>query len=690
LAKDARLARKILLADDSVTAQNMGRKILSDAGYDVVTVNNGSAALKRVAEQRPDLIVLDVYMPGYSGLEVCQRLKDSPETDTIPILLTVGKLEPFKPEEARRVRAEAYIVKPFEASELLSALTRLEDQMVPGRGKNGKSEGHGDSETGWKNRLRFPSKKKKEEPEPEPAMDFVGGSSSRSARSGKTPTPAANAASDKSAPSFADAIPDIPRDITPEELDALSALAAKLDGEAAVSQVPATADKAEAGETRKEFEVAAPVVEDKTVAASVAQEQAPPASAENAKPTAEVAAGESADTATEAKPAEVAPVRVETLAEQEPAPVDKDDEPLFAKTPATSEPAVTEKVQDEQAEATGVEESVSAAAPVEVQVKGEELKSTEATAAEKPAVEMASAQPPKAEEPATAPVSATPSQEQESPAPSEQELAEALRLLTPSATNSSSLPSQETLAAAGAALAEEAARSAATGSQWMAVAVEVNSEEAARSLEEEMFKTLGRAAAATGPVATGTVSVEASVVAAPNPTEITSPVLSGAEAQPAKQELEEIEEATPADEPAAVTFADAVHHDDDVPAPAAALATNGDSAAQAGHPAADTTKASTSNAPAGGKDNMGKENGKNGKSNWHQIRTATPAAKDAVEAAKQAEPVTEEAPKAMAAAADGAPKPVPDPTAIANIVDSVLADLRPKIVEEISKKLSGK
>ena len=125
------MARKILLADDSVTAQNMGRKILADAGYEVITVNNGSAALKKIAEVKPDLIVLDVYMPGYSGLEVCQRVKEAGETSRIPILLTVGKLEPFKPEEAKRVHAEGFIVKPFEASELLSALTKLEDKMVP-------------------------------------------------------------------------------------------------------------------------------------------------------------------------------------------------------------------------------------------------------------------------------------------------------------------------------------------------------------------------------------------------------------------------------------------------------------------------------------------------------------------------------------------------------------------------------
>lgn len=125
------MARTVLLADDSVTAQNMGRRILTDAGYDVITVNNGSAALKKIHEARPDLIVLDVYMPGYGGLEVCQRLKESGETMRIPVLLSVGKMEPFKADEAKRVRADAHIVKPFEASELLAALAKLEDRIVP-------------------------------------------------------------------------------------------------------------------------------------------------------------------------------------------------------------------------------------------------------------------------------------------------------------------------------------------------------------------------------------------------------------------------------------------------------------------------------------------------------------------------------------------------------------------------------
>jgi twitching motility two-component system response regulator PilH len=137
------LARKVLLADDSVTAQNMGRRIMTDAGYEVITVNNGSAALKKIHESQPDLIVLDVYMPGYGGLEVCQRLKESEATMKIPVLLTVGKMEPFKVDEAKRVHADGHIIKPFDASELLSALTKLEDKIVPsenGRGRRGKTE----------------------------------------------------------------------------------------------------------------------------------------------------------------------------------------------------------------------------------------------------------------------------------------------------------------------------------------------------------------------------------------------------------------------------------------------------------------------------------------------------------------------------------------------------------------------
>jgi CheY-like chemotaxis protein len=272
------LARKILLADDSVTAQNMGRKILADAGYEVITVNNGSAALKKIAEQKPDLIVLDVYMPGYSGLEVCQRLKEAQETARTPVLLTVGKLEPFKPEEAKRVGADGFIVKPFEASELLSALSKLEDKIVP-RSESSKpgrfaraiasveessrfsKNAPSDEETGWKNRIAFPPKKKEKADEEEAGEDpAIYNAMNRDLRTVVDPTQenketAASVITEERRKEdrrkeqgsgqegrvdlAALAAPGMPKDVTPEEIAAIAAAAAQVQATISSASEPA-------------------------------------------------------------------------------------------------------------------------------------------------------------------------------------------------------------------------------------------------------------------------------------------------------------------------------------------------------------------------------------------------------------------------------------------------------------------
>ncbi len=247
------MARKILLADDSVTAQNMGRKILADAGYEVITVNNGSAALKKIAEQKPDLIVLDVYMPGYSGLEVCQRLKEAQETSRIPVLLSVGKLEPFKPEEARRVRADGFIVKPFEASELLSALSKLEDKIVP-RSESSKpgrfarataaiEEGRYDKsvaideDSGWKNRISFPPKKKEKTAQEDGDDSALYNAMNKDLRTVVEHKPAdvpREAPPEEAKVDLGALAPEgLPKDVTPEEIAALAAAAAQVKGKIA-------------------------------------------------------------------------------------------------------------------------------------------------------------------------------------------------------------------------------------------------------------------------------------------------------------------------------------------------------------------------------------------------------------------------------------------------------------------------
>ena len=240
------MARKILLADDSVTAQNMGRRILADAGYEVVTVNNGSAALKKIAELEPELIVLDVYMPGYSGLEVCQRVKAAPETAAIPILLTVGKLEPFKADEAKKVFADAFIIKPFEATELLAALTKLEEKIVPQKATKAASakatpvkeaakkekpqQAQEDQE--WKDRLRIQATPvKAEEPEP--------------------PTPIASQFHDIrheiAAAETDEAISrNLPGDVTSEELAAITAAVTAFSAESDAAYEPAPIEEVHA------------------------------------------------------------------------------------------------------------------------------------------------------------------------------------------------------------------------------------------------------------------------------------------------------------------------------------------------------------------------------------------------------------------------------------------------------------
>jgi CheY-like chemotaxis protein len=260
------LARKILLADDSVTAQNMGRKILADAGYEVHTVNNGSAALKKIAELKPDLVVLDVYMPGYSGLEVCQRLKEVHDTARTPVLLTVGKLEPFKPEEAKRVGAEGFIVKPFEASELLSALSKLEDKIVPrsepskpGRfaranaaveesNRLQRDEGT-DENAGWKKRISFPSKKKDTTPEDrdDPAIYNAKNRGPQSVAKREKPareqganTPYAESPTPEESrvDVAALATSGLPSDVSPEEIAAIAAAASQVQAVASASESP--------------------------------------------------------------------------------------------------------------------------------------------------------------------------------------------------------------------------------------------------------------------------------------------------------------------------------------------------------------------------------------------------------------------------------------------------------------------
>lgn len=119
------MASRILLADDSITIQKVVNLTFADEGIEVVAVSNGDLAERRLSEVNPDLVLADIFMPGKNGYELCESIKESSQFRNVPVVLLVGAFEPFDQAEARRVRADAHLTKPFESRTLVETVRRL-------------------------------------------------------------------------------------------------------------------------------------------------------------------------------------------------------------------------------------------------------------------------------------------------------------------------------------------------------------------------------------------------------------------------------------------------------------------------------------------------------------------------------------------------------------------------------------
>ena len=117
--------KTILLADDSITIQKVVELTFSEVDYRVVSVSTGGQALKKIAEVRPDIVLLDVIMPEKNGYEVCEQIKRSPATSGIPVLLLTGTFEPFDKKRADTAGANGHITKPFESQALVAKVEEL-------------------------------------------------------------------------------------------------------------------------------------------------------------------------------------------------------------------------------------------------------------------------------------------------------------------------------------------------------------------------------------------------------------------------------------------------------------------------------------------------------------------------------------------------------------------------------------
>ena len=116
---------KILIVDDDPGVLRLLEFILSHEGYQVITASNGIIGLNIAQEKIPDLIVLDVMLPGLDGFEVCHRLRTKPEFQKTPILMMSAKGQDSDKDTGLKVGANEFLHKPIEREELLNTVQNL-------------------------------------------------------------------------------------------------------------------------------------------------------------------------------------------------------------------------------------------------------------------------------------------------------------------------------------------------------------------------------------------------------------------------------------------------------------------------------------------------------------------------------------------------------------------------------------
>ncbi|MFI5891525.1 response regulator transcription factor [Actinoplanes sp. NPDC051513] len=109
----------ILVADDDETVRDLVAFKLVSAGYQAITAEDGSTALDMVHREQPDMVILDITMPGMDGLSVCYELHSSATTAQIPVLMFSGRDRQVDIDLGLTVGADDYLIKPFSPAELI-------------------------------------------------------------------------------------------------------------------------------------------------------------------------------------------------------------------------------------------------------------------------------------------------------------------------------------------------------------------------------------------------------------------------------------------------------------------------------------------------------------------------------------------------------------------------------------------
>lgn len=117
--------RRILIADDEHNIRHILDFSLHAEGFDVLAAQDGEEALALAASEVPDLIIMDVMMPGCGGIEACRRLKQNPRTRQIPVLLLTARSSREDREAGEAAGAAEYITKPFSPQKVIDLIQSI-------------------------------------------------------------------------------------------------------------------------------------------------------------------------------------------------------------------------------------------------------------------------------------------------------------------------------------------------------------------------------------------------------------------------------------------------------------------------------------------------------------------------------------------------------------------------------------
>lgn len=112
----------ILIVDDSPTETHVLKKILEGSGFQTLSAENGEAGIEAAKEHRPDLILMDVVMPGLNGFQATRKISKDPDTQHIPVIIVTTKDQDTDKMWGMRQGAREYVTKPVDSSELLSKI----------------------------------------------------------------------------------------------------------------------------------------------------------------------------------------------------------------------------------------------------------------------------------------------------------------------------------------------------------------------------------------------------------------------------------------------------------------------------------------------------------------------------------------------------------------------------------------